>query len=216
MHRTRVCFSAAAWRLKSRDDWIGWSEHAQRANLEQVVCNSRFLIAPSVQVPNLASHVLALSVDRLAQDWRARYGYEPVLVETFVDAQRFAGTCYRAANWVWVGQTAGRPDGYSNGKRSTGPKEIYVYPLRPDWQSILGREPPQRLRPALGPAATWAEEEFAGARVYDARLRRRLYRLAEDFFAQPGVLIPQVCRGAPAQSKGASMRSCWPCRIRPP
>lgn len=198
-----LSFSAAAWRLKSRDAWIGWSEHAQRANLEKVVCNSRFVLAPSVQVPNLASHVLALSVGRLAQDWRARYGYEPVLVETFVDAQRFAGTCYRAANWVWVGQTAGRADGYSNGTRSTGPKEIYVYPLRPDGRSILCREPPRRLRPARGPAATWAEAEFAGARVYDARLRRRLYRLAEDFFAQPGALIPQVCQGAPAPSKAA-------------
>jgi hypothetical protein len=199
-----LSFSAAAWRLKSRDTWIGWSERARRANLAQVVCNSRFLIVPSVQVANLASHVLALSLRRLAGDWRARYGYEPVLVETFVDGQRFAGTCYRAANWVGVGQTAGRPDGYSNGTRSTGRKEIYMYPLRPDWQSILGQEPPDPLglRPAR-PGAEWAEEEFAGARLYDERLRRRLYRLAQDFFAQPGVRIPQACSGSAAQSKAA-------------
>jgi hypothetical protein len=200
-----LSFSAAAGRLKSRDTWIGWSERARRAHRDQVVGNSRFLLAPSVQVPNLASHVLAVSVRRLAQDWRARYGYEPVLVETFVDGQRFAGTCYRAANWVWVGQTAGRADGFRNGTHSTGPKEIYVYPLRADWRSILCQEPPDPLRrpPALGPAAGWAEEEFAGARLYDARLRRRLYTVAEDFFAQPGVLIPQACSGSPAKSKAA-------------
>jgi hypothetical protein len=198
-----LSFSAAAWRLKSRDQWIGWSERAQRANLEKVVCNSRFLIAPSVQVANLASHVLAVSVGRLARDWQARYGYAPVLVETFVDGQRYAGTCYRAANWVHVGQTAGRRDGYRNGTVSTGPKDIYVYPLRADWQRQLCQAPPDRLAWRPGAAASWAEEEFAGARVYDARLRQRLYGLAEDFFAQPGVLIPQVCSGSMAKSKAA-------------
>jgi len=199
-----MSFSAAAWRLKDRDEWIGWSERARVANLQQVVCNSRFLIAPSVEVPNLASHVLSLSVRRLAGDWRERYGYAPVLVETFVDGQRFAGTCYRAANWVWVGQTAGRDNGYSNGKRSTGKKEIYVYPLRPDWQSTLGAEPEDRLvlRGSVGEAG-WVEEEFAGARVHDERLRRRLYTLAQDFFAQPGELIPQACSGSRAKSKAA-------------
>jgi hypothetical protein len=200
-----LSFSAAAGRLKPRDTWIGWSERARRANLDKVVCNSRFVLAPSVQVPNLASHVLALSVRRVAQDWRARYGYEPVLVETFVDGQRFAGTCYRAANWAWVGRTAGRADGYRNGTRSTGPKEIYVFPLRADWQRILCEEPPDplRLRPARRSDAEWVEEEFAGARLYDARLRRRLYGLAQDFFAQPGVLVPQACSGSRAKSKAA-------------
>jgi hypothetical protein len=200
-----LSFSAAVPRLKPRDRWIGWSARAQRANLEKVVCNSRFVLAPSVRVANLASHVLALSGRRLAADWQARYGYAPVLVETFVDAQRFTGTCYRAANWVWVGQTAGRADGYRNGTHSTGPKEIYVFPLRADWQRMLCAEPPERLqvRAALGQDAAWVDEEFAGARLYDARLRRRLAALAEAFFAQPGALIPQVCTGAPAKSKAA-------------
>jgi hypothetical protein len=200
-----LSFSAATWRLKSRDQWIGWSEGARVANLQQVVCNSRFLLAPSVEVPNLASHVLALSVHRLPRDWRERYGYEPVLVETFVDGQRFAGTCYRAANWEWVGQTAGRDDGYSNGKRSTGKKEIYVYPLRRDWRNVLCYEPEDRLllRTPMGEAGDWVEEEFAGARLYDERLRRRLYTLARDLFGQPGVLIPQACSGSVAKTKAA-------------
>lgn len=132
-----LSFSAATGRLKSRDEWIGWSEAARLANLQQGVCNSRFLLAPSVEVPNRASHVLARSVHRLARDWGQKDGYEPVLVETFVDGQRFAGTGYRAANWEWVGQTAGRDDGDRNAKRSTGKKEIYVYPLRADWRKVL-------------------------------------------------------------------------------
>jgi len=200
-----LSFSAATWRLKSRDQWIGWSEGARVANLQQVVCNSRFLLAPSVEVPNLASHVLALSVHRLPRDWRERYGYEPVLVETFVDGQRFAGTCYRAANWKWVGQTAGRDDGYSNGKRSTGKKEIYVYPLRRDWRNVLCYEPEDRLvlRTPMEEAGDWVQEEFAGARLYDERLRKRLYTLARDLFGQPGVLIPQACSGSMAKTKAA-------------
>jgi len=107
------------------------------------------------------------------------------------------------ANWRWVGQTAGRADGYRNGTRSTGPKEIYVYPLHADWQRMLCREPPERLvlRPARG--ADWVDEEFAGARLYDPRLRRRLYTLAHDFYAQPGELIPQASSGSVAKSKAA-------------
>lgn len=200
-----LSFSAATWRLKSRDEWIGWSERARQANLQQVVCNSRFLIAPSVDVPNLASHVLALSVRRLGGDWRERYGYEPVLVETFVDGQQFAGTCYKAANWDWVGQTAGRDDGYSNGKQSTGKKEIYAYRLRADWRTALCHEPEDRLvlRAPMGEAGDWVDEEFAGARLTDERLRRRLCALTRDFFEQPGVLIPQVCSGSIAKSKAA-------------
>ena len=200
-----LSFSAAARRLKSRDGWIGWSEGARVANLQQVGCNSRFLLAPSVEVPNLASHVLARSVHRLARDWRQRYGYEPVLVETFVDGQRFAGTCYRAANWEWVGQTAGRNRPYSNAKRSTGRKEIFMYPLRADWRKLLRSEPEDRLvvRTPFAEAGDWVEEEFAGARIYDERLRRRLYTLTRDFFGKPGVLIPQACNGSMAKTKAA-------------
>jgi len=200
-----LSFSAATRRLKKRDEWVGWSEPARVANLRRVVCNSRFLLAPSVEVANLASHVLALSLRRLARDWQERYGYEPVLVETFVDGTRFAGTSYRAANWQWVGQTAGRADGYRNGKRSTGKKEIFLFPLRADWRESLCEEPgePLVLRPASAGAGDWVEEEFAGARIYDERLRRRLCGLARDFFAQPGTPVPQACGGSMAKTKAA-------------
>lgn len=200
-----LSFSAATRRLKKRDEFIGWSEPARVANLHEVVCNSRFLIAPSVEVTNLASHVLATSVRRLAADWQERYGYAPALVETFVDGEHFAGTCYRAANWQWVGQTAGRADGYANGKRSTGKKEIFVFPLRSDWREALCTEPaePLVLRAPSGGAGDWVEEEFAGARLYDGRLRRRLYALARDLFAQPGAPIPEACGGSMAKTKAA-------------
>lgn len=200
-----LSFSSATWRLKSRDEWIGWSEGARRANLERVVCNSRFLILPTVEVANLASHVLSLNVSRLSEDWLERYGYEPVLCETFVDSQRYAGTCYRAANWVHVGQTAGLREGFSNGKVSTGKKKIYMYPLRRGWKEIVCREPEQpiTIRLPIEEATDWAEEEFGSVEMYDERLSVRLCTLARDFFAQPGVLVPQACSGSEAKTKAA-------------
>jgi len=200
-----LSFSAATPRLKVRDEWIGWSEAARRANLSQVVCNSRFLILPTVQVPNLASHALSLAVSRLGSDWQERYGYAPVLLETFVDGQRFAGTCYQAANWRHLGESAGRCDGYANGRISSGPKQIYVYPLVNDFQERLCREPADKLslRPEGEEANDWAEEEFGGARLFDGRLRTRLSSLARDFFARPGELVPQACGGSVAKVKAA-------------
>src|SRR6266446_912813 len=104
-----LAFSAAACRLAGRDRWIGWNDTARREQLHRVVNNSRFLILPHVTVPNLASCALAKALDRLPEDWQARYGYRPVLVETFVERGRFNhGGCYGAANWQSIGITAGR------------------------------------------------------------------------------------------------------------
>jgi len=200
-----ISFSSATWRLKARDEWIGWSEAARRLNLQRVVCNSRFLILPTVQVANLASHVLSVSAAGLGDDWRERYGYAPVLLETFVDPIAFRGTCYRGANWVYIGRTAGRKEPYPNGKISGGKKEIYVHPLCRDWQAILCTEPVIALgsKPRLENPQDWAEEEFGAVDVYDERLKKRLFMLANDFFAQPGVLVPQACSGSQAKTKGA-------------
>lgn len=200
-----LSFSAAGWRLKARDEWIGWSDAARWAHLPLVVCNSRFLIVPTVRVPNLASHVLSRCTARLCEDWAARYGYAPVLLETFVDRRRFRGTCYRAANWVRVGQTVARGTPYANGKRAEGAKDIYVYPTARDWQQVLCAEPVVALgrRRAGAGAADWREEEFGGVELFDQRLKRRLLGLAEDFFGQPGALVPQACGGSPARAKAA-------------
>jgi hypothetical protein len=98
-----LAFSSASFALLSRDKYIGWSEAARRSHLNRVVCNNRFLILPTVDVPNLASHVLSISLLRFPYDWQERYHIEPVLLETFVDPSRFAGTCYKAANFILRG-----------------------------------------------------------------------------------------------------------------
>lgn len=97
-------FSAAAWKVKPRDAWIGWSGTQREKNLHLIVNNSRFLILPWVQVKNLAYKILSLCARRLPEDWEIIYGYRPVLLETFVEKDRFTGACYRAANWVFVGK----------------------------------------------------------------------------------------------------------------
>jgi hypothetical protein len=175
-----LAFSAAQWRLKKREKFIGWTDAARHANLHRVVCNSRFLIVPSVRVRNLASSVLSQCLDRLADDWEQRYGYRPVLAETFVDPSRFAGTCYRAANWELVGQTAAEDTAYPNGKRAEGQKDIYLYPLQRGWKKVLCAEPKVALgdMPQSKAPADWTEEEFGRVQFFDQRLKSRLFTLA--------------------------------------
>jgi hypothetical protein len=122
-----------------------------------------------------------------------------------VDPSRFAGTCYRAANWRRVGQTVARPTPYPNGKVAEGPKEIYVYPLRRQWQRVLCAEPPVALcsPPRPEAPAAWPEEEFGTVPLFDERLKHRLFRLAADFLAQPGALVPQAAHGSAAKTKAA-------------
>jgi hypothetical protein len=137
-------FSAAALAVRDRDAWIGWNAAQRRAHRHLIVNHSRFLILPWVQVPHLASHLLGLVARRLPADFQARYGYRPQLLETFVEQARFAGTCYRAANWVQVGQTAGRGRSDDRPWRQqpveAAPlpvKSIWLYPLHPDWRARL-------------------------------------------------------------------------------
>ena len=101
-------FGAAAWKTAPRDLFIGWSPECRQRNLPLVVNNARFLILPWICIPNLASHVLAHCEKQLLQDWQLRYALRPVLLESFCEIPRFAGTCYQAANWTCVGQTQGR------------------------------------------------------------------------------------------------------------
>jgi len=194
-----LSFSAASWALKDRDDFIGWSEAARAKNLQYVICNSRFLIVPTVQVVNLASHILSRCLRRLGDDWLTWYNYRPVLVETFVDLGKFKGTCYRAANWIKVGQTSGRR------AKDQGQKDIYVYPLQSDWRSILAQEPERDLviRPRPDHPQDWVEEEFGTVEFFDNRLKDRLHIITRDFFAQPAALVPQACNGSLAKAKAA-------------
>lgn len=123
-------YSSPAWRMKVRDEWIGWSDDVRRINLQRIVSQSRFLILPRVQVPNLGSHVLAKSVKQLPALWRRQFGVSPLLVETLVDASRFTGTCYRAANWIYIGETSGRGRMDREHRRHGAEvKRLFVYPL---------------------------------------------------------------------------------------
>lgn len=121
--------SAPAWACKPRDDFIGWDRSTRAERLHLVVANSRFLILPWVEVPNLASATLGLLRRRVGSDWQGAYGYRPVLMETFVEAGRFAGTSYRAAGWSYLGQTTGRGklDRHHQGGRPI--KDVYCRPL---------------------------------------------------------------------------------------
>ena len=123
-------FSSPAWRMAVRDLWIGWDEPTRRRTLQRVVNNSRFLILPWVRVKNLASTVLSLVTRRLGGDWAERYAVEPLLAETLVDPSRYTGNCYRAANWVVLGQTSGRGRmDREHAREGAAPKLVFVYPL---------------------------------------------------------------------------------------
>jgi len=133
-------FGAAAWQTAPRDQFIGWSSALREKNLHLVVNNARFLILPWVHSPNLASMILAQAAKVLPIHWQAQYGIRPVLLETFVEKPRFLGTCYRAANWIYLGQTKGRGKLGPAGKQSVPFKDILVYPLSHDFKKQLNRE----------------------------------------------------------------------------
>ena len=143
-HRDRelacLLWNSPAWRMQARDAWIGWNEAQRRRNLQRIVNNGRFLILPWLRVKGLASRILALSARGVPQDWEREYGYRALLLETLVDAARFRGTCYRAANWIHVGQTAGRGRmDRMHEAHGQVVKNIYVYPLvRDALQQLCG------------------------------------------------------------------------------
>lgn len=132
-----LLFSASSWALAERDKWIGWNKEARSQRLHLIVNNSRFLIFPWVKVKNLASKALSLAARQVPVDWGERYGFEPVMLETFVDVDLYQGICYQAANWVYLGQTTGRGRMDRYHQHPSSPKRIYVYPLRRDFRAIL-------------------------------------------------------------------------------
>jgi hypothetical protein len=132
-----LLFGSSAWACAPRDQFIGWKALSRRTNLIYTTDNTRFLILPWVKVPHLASHILGLTVRRIALDWQSKYGHPLYLLETFVEKERFKGTCYKAANWVYVGETTGRSrnDRYNN--LQVPIKEIYLYPLHRRFREAL-------------------------------------------------------------------------------
>ena len=130
-------FGASAWKVKPRDQLIGWTTEQRKRNLHLIINNARFLILPWIHCKNLASRILALTTKRLPDDWEASYTYRPVLLETFVEKPRFAGTCYKAANWQLLGDTQGRGKLDTLHRHAQPIKSIWIFPLARDFQRHL-------------------------------------------------------------------------------
>ncbi len=135
-----VLFAGAAKSITARDKWIGWSSNQRLRNLPWVINNTRFLIMPWVEVPCLASHILGKINRRISTDWYKRWGYSPHLMETFVDPQKYKGTCYKASNWHSIGRTTGRGLTRKGKTYTTSPKLIFARPLIKDFRKQLCHE----------------------------------------------------------------------------
>lgn len=142
-----LAWSSAPWYIGARDRFIGWSSETRQKNLHLIINNTRFLVLPWVRVSHLASHLLALSRRRVSLDWERVYNHPVLLVETFVDTERFQGTCYKADNWIYVGKTTGRGKLSKSTKPTVSKKAIYVYPLRKNFRKRLTSQCPSAFSP---------------------------------------------------------------------
>jgi hypothetical protein len=136
-----LAWSSAPRHLGSRDRYIGWSAEARRRNIHFIAYNTRFLILPWVRIENLASHILGRMAARISEDWQLMYGHPIYFLETFVDPERFRGTCYRAANWILLGNTTGRGKQSNSYVPNRSIKQILGYPLTKRFRELLGRVP---------------------------------------------------------------------------
>lgn len=138
-------FSASSWALEERDKWIGWTVDDRKARLNLIINNSRYLIFPWVHIRNLASKALSLAAKQIQEDWLREYCYAPVLLETFVDLAYFKGTCYKAANWRYLGETKGRGRMDRDKEYALSRKAILMYPLQNDFKAVLKGEKPFKV-----------------------------------------------------------------------
>jgi hypothetical protein len=192
-------FSAAALKLRDRDQWIGWNTDQHRGHLHRVLGMSRFLLRTSVRCHNLASTVMGMMLRQVGADFQTQYGYAPWLVESFVDTEHFLGTCYKAANWSAIGQTQGRGRQDREHKVAKSVKTIYVYAIEPEWRAKMGVAEPVGVQPLeIGQgldAAQWAAQEFGGANLGDSRLNERLVASAQALGAMPGRTLSGARQG---------------------
>jgi len=132
-----LLFGSSAWACSSRDSFIGWDRKKRESNLSLTTNNTRFLVLPWVSVKYLASHILSIALKRIKDDWEAKYGHPVYLLETFVERDRFAGTCYKASNWTYVGETRGRSRNDICNTMKVPVKDIYLYPLAKRFREVL-------------------------------------------------------------------------------
>jgi len=147
-----LLYGAPAWKTQSRDRFIGWSPGVRQKNLNCLTNNTRFLIFPWLKVKNLASHLLGRVAKRINNDWLQRYHHPIFMLETFVDRSRFAGTCYKAANWIHVGHTTGRTRQDRHHTINTSIKDVYVYPLSKHYKQLLSPNPSDNTQVNENPA----------------------------------------------------------------
>ncbi len=136
-----MLFGSSAWSCAPRDNFVGWNPSIRKANLIFTTNNTRFLVLPWVKVPHLASHILGLVSRRVSFDWQHKYGHPLHMLETFVEKNRFQGTCYKAANWIHLGETKGRSRNDRYNKLKVPIKDIYVYPLSKNFREVLSNAP---------------------------------------------------------------------------
>ena len=160
-----LAWSSAPRHLGSRDRFIGWTAPARLANIRLLAYNTRFLILPWASVPHLASHLLGRIARRLSDDWQSVYGHPIYFVETFIDPQRFRGTCYRAANWTLMGVTTGRGKDAPTREANRSIKQVLGYPLVKDFRSRLCELAPQAEAPHPRPSRTASSPKLTGLEI---------------------------------------------------
>jgi hypothetical protein len=178
-----IGFGSCALRLSVRDEWIGWDSPTRKSFQERVINMTRFLIRPQVRCQNLASRVLGLCLQRVGSDFAARYGFEPWLLESFVDTEQHLGTCFQAANWLPIGTTAGLGRNHTPSRPAKTHKAVYVYELTRDWRSCMGIPPrSEKIKPVSLEEAfqngKWVEAEFGNVDLGHKDTVSRLVRIA--------------------------------------
>lgn len=200
-----LAWSAAGYKLKRREQWIGWSPRQKKRRLSLVVNNSRFLVLKTCAVPNLASRIMKLCLQRLRQDWQQIYGHDVLIAETFVDSQRFLGTCYKASGWTLLGQTQGYQRVHQDFYEPHGrPKQLWVRELQPGARTVLrGRNLPsalQAVEAAQTPECEQTPEQLRQMCTFfegltDWRQRAPDYRLSSLITVSVCALLCKVCLG---------------------
>ena len=201
-----MSFSSAALHLEARDKWIGWDWDNRQKNLHHVVNMSRFLIRSCISCKNLASRTLGLAIKQFPCDYEMRYSHRPLLIESFVDTSHYRGTCYKAANWQWIGRTKGRGRQDLWNKQEKTVKDIYVYPLEKDFRIKMGLPENSGLG-ALDlyyglDGENWAENEFGDAPLGDQRLNNRLVEIGRKKAMNPSCSYSGAVGGNWPEVKG--------------
>jgi hypothetical protein len=195
-----VGFGSCALRLKARDEWIGWDEPTRKRFQDRVLDMRRFLIRPSVRCQNLASRVLSMVAGQLGRDFSRRYGFEPWLLESFVNTEAYEGTCYQAANWLSLGESTGRGRNDSSHEARGAAKAVYVYELSRRWRQQMGivakgeRLAPLSLEQTLQ-SEGWVEAEFGEAELGHQDATQRLLRIAEAKARSPSASYTECVAG---------------------